>query len=64
MLIQQSAMDNKNGVSSIKVRRYFQEKREKSVCGKLFCGGCGYSMSYKPLREKINTEGLNLCIQH
>lgn len=30
-----------------------KRKREKNVLvGKLFCGGCGYSMSYKPIREK------------
>lgn len=33
--------------------RSTKRKREKNVLvGKLFCGGCGYSMSYKPIREK------------
>lgn len=30
-----------------------RQKGEKSpLVGKLFCGGCGYAMGYKPLREK------------
>ena len=33
--------------------RSTKRKREKNVLvGKLFCGGCGYSMSYKPIQEK------------
>ncbi|MBS6396557.1 MAG: recombinase family protein [Clostridiales bacterium] len=40
-------------VCSFGAERSTKRKREKNaLVGKLFCGGCGYSMSYKPLREK------------
>ena len=40
-------------VSSFKPNYSTKRNREKHpLTGKLYCGGCGYSMVYKPLREK------------
>lgn len=40
-------------VSSFKLDYSTKRNREKHpLTGKLYCGGCGYSMVYKPLREK------------
>ena len=38
---------------SIKKKQAAAQKREKNpLTGKLYCGGCGYAMVYKPLRGK------------
>lgn len=29
-----------------------RKQKKNPLVGKLFCGGCGYSMNYKPIREK------------
>ena len=40
-------------VSSFRLDYSTKRNREKHpLTGKLYCGGCGYSMVYKPLREK------------
>lgn len=40
-------------VSSFRLDYSTKRNREKhSLTGKLYCGGCGYSMIYKPLHEK------------
>lgn len=51
-------------VSSFKPNYSTKRNREKHpLTGKLYCGGCGYSMVYKPLREKSRYRRLE-CRKH
>lgn len=42
----------KPGYSTKKKNAAMQHRERHPLTGKLYCGGCGYSMSYKPLRGK------------
>lgn len=51
-------------VSLFKTEASTKRKREKHpLTGKIYCGGCGYSLSYKPLTEKNKYSGFG-CRKH
>lgn len=59
-LITQEVFDQ---VSSFKGKRNVSAREKHPLIGKLICGGCGYSMSYKPLTEKNKSRRFE-CSKH